>query len=161
MGYYSDIEGFIEINIDDLIAGKIIDTTVIAPTPGTAAGIANLIKDSLGVQVIDNVLTVEKLLQGLNDTRGYLDRKTNIHLGPEFNESDIQSGTLDIYLHDRKNYHFENALNNLVTRFPGLVERIDIDYAGEDRFDVKEYKLSDDKDRVLTRDLILAYGEWE
>lgn len=161
MGYYSDIEGFIEINIDDLIAGKIIDTTVIAPTPGTAAGIANLIKDSLGVQVIDNVLTVEKLLQGLNDTRGRLDRKTNIHLGPEFTESDIQSGTLDIDLHDRKNYYFENALNNLVARFPGLVEHIDIDYAGEDRFDVKEYKLSDDKDRVLTRDLILAYGEWD
>lgn len=161
MGYYSDIEGFIEINIDDLIAGKIIDTTVIVPTPGTAAGIADTIKDSLGVQVIDNVLTVEKLLQGLNDTLGRLDRKTNIHLGPEFTKSDILAGNLDIYLHQQKNYHFEDALNNLVTRFPGLVERIDIEYAGEDRFDLKEYKISDDKDRVLTRNLVRAYGEWE
>ena len=135
MGYYSDVEVTVKIDIDK-VADMMTNNTVI--TKSNTETLADTIKSSIGVQDAHEVATKAILKNVYDDwTEVFIN---DSYLLQDFEEF-LGNGVLDGRAYGVKLYGLSSDLKNFVEKYGDAIVHLDGERTGEDNEDIERFEV--------------------
>ena len=137
MGYYSDVEAAVRIDIDKV--ADMVATNPVTPKDNTAT-LADTIKSSVGVPVHEAHDTATKAML----RRIYIDWGeifiNSSFLRDTFNEF-VKSGEIHADVYELKMYDLAQDLKNFVEKYGDVIMYIDAERSGEENGDIERFEV--------------------
>lgn len=135
MGYYSDVEATVQIDIDKVV-DMMKNNTVI--TKNNTETLANTIKSSIGVQDTQDV-TTKAILKTIYDdwSEIFINDSYLLQYFDEF----LNDGVLDGRVYGMKMYGFSRDLKTFVEKYGDAIVYLNGERTGEDNEDIERFEV--------------------
>lgn len=135
MGYYSDAEATVKIDIDKVV-DMMKNNTVI--TKNNTEMLADTIKSSIGVQDNQDVVT-KAILKNVYDDWAEIFINDSYLL--QYFDEFLDDGVLDGRVYDMKMYSFSRDLKNFVEKYSDAIVYLNGERTGADNDDIERFEV--------------------